>query len=356
MVRRELTARILSDRCPDRCLPGQVPADCSPKVLLSAARSADARASLLSMGRELRGCFAGKLVETTSKTVQGRFLLRPSRAVNATLKGVIARAQVRTDMKIVAAVALSNHVHFLLRPDSTLQLKEFMEYFMSNSARKIGRLHGWHGALWAKRYKPIIVSDEEAAQIARLKYLLSHGAKEGLVRKPDQWPGLQVVSELCRGADEVYGGEWHDRTAEYRARLNGQRLQRGDFVERGLCFRLTSLPCWDGLVVTQRTRAVRDLVTEITREARAQYKELGVLGVRKVLRQHPRRENPSESRPAPKCHAISAAARLKILSELRGFAEAFSAAVVAVNTGRQAAFPPGCFPPAQRYVPEAIPG
>ena len=106
-------------------------------------------------------------------------------------------------MRIVAAVALSNHIHFLLRPRTTLQLTEFMEHFLSNSARKIGRLHGWRGSVWAGRYRPIVVSDEDEAQVARLRYLLSHGAKEFLVRSPEQWPGLQVVNELSRGSDEV---------------------------------------------------------------------------------------------------------------------------------------------------------
>lgn len=307
------------------------------------------------MGRELRGCFAGKLVETTSKTVQGRLLLRPSREVNATLKGVIARAQERTDMSIVAAVALSNHVHFLLRPSSTLQLKEFMEYFMSNSARKIGRLHNWRGALWARRYKPIIVTDEETAQVARLKYILSHGAKEGLVRDPEQWPGLNVVSELIRGSDVVRGGQWHDRTAEYRARLRGERPVKGQFVERGLCFRLSALPCWDKLTPAQRAGSARELVRQATLEARGVRQGRPVLGVRRVLRQNPRKEQLSETRPAPRCHAASAAARRRLMSELRSFAAAFASAAQASQKGCRVRFPPGCFPPSESYVPELVP-
>ena len=170
------------------------------------------------MGRSLRGCFAGRLIEVTSKTFQSRYLLRPSREVVATLKGVIARAQARTDMKIVAVVGMSNHVHFLLAPTSTLQLMLFMHYFMSNSARKIGAIQGWKGRLWARRYKPHIVSDEEQAQVARLKYLLSHGAKEGLVRSPTEWPGLQVVSELRAGSNHSA----RRRMARWLCRVPGQ--------------------------------------------------------------------------------------------------------------------------------------
>lgn len=98
---------------------------------------------LISMARKLRGCFAGRLVETTTRTLQGRFLLRPDRRTNQIISGVIARAQKRTGMKIVGPGAMSNHMHHLLVPESTKQMSEFMRYVNSNVARKVGRLHGW---------------------------------------------------------------------------------------------------------------------------------------------------------------------------------------------------------------------
>ena len=67
------------------------------------------------MARKLRGCFAGRLVEVTTRTFQSRFLLRPCRLTNQTVTGVLARAQERTGMKIVGPVAMSNHMHLILR-------------------------------------------------------------------------------------------------------------------------------------------------------------------------------------------------------------------------------------------------
>jgi REP element-mobilizing transposase RayT len=95
------------------------------------------------MARRIRGCLAGHLVEITTRTLQGRFLLKPSPQANASIKGVLGRAQRRTGMKICACVFLSNHYHLLVVPESEHQLAEFMEFLNSNIARQLGRLHGW---------------------------------------------------------------------------------------------------------------------------------------------------------------------------------------------------------------------
>ena len=33
-----------------------------------------------------------------------------------------------------------------------------------------------------------MISDEEEMQVARLKYVLAHGVKEGLVARVEEWP------------------------------------------------------------------------------------------------------------------------------------------------------------------------
>jgi hypothetical protein len=62
---------------------------------------------------------------------------------------------------------------------------------------------GWHligrDKIWSQRYQAILVSAEEAAQIGRLKYVLSHGPKEGLVAN---WlaPGRQGTGKQAKTA------------------------------------------------------------------------------------------------------------------------------------------------------------
>jgi hypothetical protein len=40
----------------------------------------------------------------------------------------------------------------------------------------------------------IVVSDEEAAQVGRLRYILAHGVKENLVERVLDWPGVHCRS------------------------------------------------------------------------------------------------------------------------------------------------------------------
>ena len=87
-------------------------------------------------------------------------------------------------MRICSLIYLSNHCHLLLRPRSVEQLASFMRDVNSKIAREVGRLHGWREKIWGRRYTDIVTSHEPEAQMARLRYLLEQGCKEGLVARP----------------------------------------------------------------------------------------------------------------------------------------------------------------------------
>jgi hypothetical protein len=78
-------------------------------------------------------------------------------------------------------------------------MSKFMQLLQSNIAVKVGRLVGWRGRFFARRYsaEPIV---DEGAQVERLGYILSRGVKEGLVSAVRQWPGLSSVRALLEGA------------------------------------------------------------------------------------------------------------------------------------------------------------
>jgi hypothetical protein len=69
----------------------------------------------------------------------------------------------------------------------------FMQYTDSNVAREVGDLVGWSGPFWARRYSAIMVSDEERAQVDRLRYILAQGVKENLVKRVLDWPGVHTA-------------------------------------------------------------------------------------------------------------------------------------------------------------------
>src|SRR4051812_35320051 len=96
------------------------------------------------------------------------------------------------------------------------RLAQFVGYFNSNLAREVARLTGWTGKIWERRYQAIVISDEEETQVARLRYVLSHGVKENLVARLREWPGLHCVRQIVDG--EPLTGTWFDRTQEHAAR------------------------------------------------------------------------------------------------------------------------------------------
>jgi len=153
------------------------------------------------------------LVEVTCRTIHGRMLLRPSKELNRRVLGVLARAARLYDVGVCHFVFLSNHYHLLLRPKDAAELARFMNYLNSNLAREAGRLHGWRERFWSRRYRPVPISFEPEAQVARLEYLLAQGCKEGLVATPGDWPGATSVHALLDGSG--LEGVWYDRTGEY---------------------------------------------------------------------------------------------------------------------------------------------
>lgn len=307
------------------------------------------------MGRRIR-CVpgAGTLVAVTCRAMQGRFLFRPSPELNDLVLGVLGRAQRLHAVGICGVTVLSNHLHLLLVVDDAKQLADFMEYLGSNLAREVNRLTGWSGPVFQGRYSMIVVTEEEAAQIERLKYLLAQGCKENLVARLRDWPGIHPIGALVDGV--ALTGHWIDRTREYSARRRGGALGGRRFATEETLI-LMPLPCWRHLTSDVYRRRVAELVEAIEGEAEIERKRTGVqpLGCRAILMQDPLHRPMVVARsPAPLVHAASQAARFAFRETYGAFVDAFRYAAEALRRGdRSACFPAGSFPPGLPFVPLA---
>jgi hypothetical protein len=293
----------------------------------------------------------GALVEVTTRTVHSRYLLRSSRELDEIIVGVLGRAQRLYEVRICGYLFLSSHYHLLLDVDNARQLALFMAYVNSNLAREVSRLHRWPEKIWSRRYQGIVISDEEAAQIARLKYLLENGCKEGLVARPHDWPGVHVAKALIQGED--LSGLWFDRTREYAARNRGEKFDRLQFATPET-LHLSPLPCWKYLPEDAWRGRARHLIQEIEDETAADLARTGSqpLGAAAILRHHPHHRPAKQKRsPAPLFHAFSAAARRELWEAYGLFVGAFRQAAEKLRAGdRDAVFPLGSFPPALPFV------
>ncbi len=305
------------------------------------------------MGRKLRFIpDGGALVEVTCRTLQGRLLLRPSPELNDIAAGILGRAQRLYPVNLVAFIPLSNHYHMIVWVENAKQLARFVGYFNSNLAREVSRLTGWTGKIWERRYQAILISDEEEVQVARLRYVLSHGVKENLTARLREWPGLHCVRQIVDG--EPLAGTWHDRTQEYVAcRRRGEHPDPLKYtISETVTF--SPLPCWKHLSPDAYRQRVATLATEIEADASAARKRTGAqpLGVAAILAQDPTsRPKRIKRSPAPLFHAASRIIRHYLYEGFSWFVAAYRTAAEKLRRGDpDPHFPIGSFPPPLPFV------
>lgn len=291
------------------------------------------------------------MVEVTSRTLHARLLLRPSAALNDIIGGILGRAQRRYEVEVVGYAFLSNHYHLLLRVRDARQLAGFMGHLNSKLAREVGRLTGWTGKIWERRYQAIVVSEEEAAQIERLRYVLSHGCKENLVARLRDWPGVHCVHSLLDG--KPLAGHWFDRTREYAARQRREDYEPLRYASEESVV-LSPLPCWERLSPEAYRGRIAELVEEIERNAAVARAGTDAvpLGPARIQLQDPlgRPWRPKRSR-APLLHAASREVRRRFYEAYGAFVAAYRRAAERLKEGDPAPpFPIGCFPPALPFV------
>jgi len=306
------------------------------------------------VSRRLRFIAHRPLVEVTARTLQGRFLLKPSPGLREIFVGILARAAERYDVEVHAFVVLSSHLHCLLTPGDARELAGFMCYLLTNLFKEAGRLHHWRGPLFQRRYQAIPVSNEEEAQAGRLRYIVSHGCKEGLVTKVCEWPGAHCADSLASG--RPCEGIWFDRRQEWLAWLRGEDHPPDAFATR-YALALAPLPCWRHLPPQAIQHRVGEMIAAIEHEATARHRAEGgqPLGVAGILRQDPHHHPAKLDRsPAVLVHAASKQARAELRAAYVCFVAAFRAAAERLKAGcHDVVFPRGCFPPSLPFCRSA---
>ncbi len=194
------------------------------------------------------------LVEVTTVTIGNRRLMSPSEEVNKTIAGVFGKAQREYEMKMCDIKVMSSHYHALLQPRDAGHLARFMNFVNTNLSKELGKLHGIEGPK-LRSYHMIPVSNEEEAQVDRLRYLISNSVKEDLVERPEQWPGVHGVT--APPDSPLLTGRWYNRTREYAER---QRTGEADAEELATDERivLSPLPCWKHLSAELRDDQKRE--------------------------------------------------------------------------------------------------
>jgi hypothetical protein len=293
----------------------------------------------------------GSMVELTTRTNAGQFHLKPCPELNARILGILGRALALYPIALHAFVFMSTHWHALATVYDAERLAAFLQYMNGNIAKAVQDVHGWNGKVWGGRPRIIPVLDDAAAE-DRLRYILAHGAKEGLVTSPHEWPGVSSVRALALGEQLV--GVWQDRAREARLRRRGPAPRAA--VLRHYPIPVTPLPAWAELEPDQRQATVRRIIDEIERQARRDHPT--VLGLPRIHAQDTAATQPPPARSgAPSAHCTRPEMRRLYLAARRHFVDAYRAATVttaALAMTLAAYYPPGAAPVRPPHAPTPI--
>ncbi len=296
---------------------------------------------------------AGVLVEVSCRCIGGRALLTPGPnpfKFNELVAGVIGRALEISPLDLCSAIVVSNHLHLLCVVHEQQTLTRFMAHFSCNLSKEIGRLRGWRGAMWERRYDAIVVGRE--AEWARLKYSLSNGVKEGLVERATDWPGIHAGRYLVHG--EPLEGCWFNRSKEWAARNRGLDYGTYDFATR-YAIKFAQLPAFRHLSPEEYQDRIAGLIQEIEEEGERKRDGNSVAGVEKVLGLNPLEPPTRQTKRSPKplFHYATREERDDFVDGFMAFLGRYRIASEAFRGGNLKAagwFPEGCYPPALPFV------
>ena len=284
------------------------------------------------------------IAEVTIRTIQGRYLMRPSSRSTSLILGVISKAQEKYAFPLYGYAYLSNHGSILLGIRSAAHLSRIMNFIHSNIARELGRKEhsDWRGKFFERRGRAILVLSDEDME-ARLKYLLSNGTKEGLVARPERWTGAHCARVLCQGGRDM--GVWVNRSRMHR-NVESYSEAEQEASDR-IPVRLSQIPSRSHLSPEQYRSFIREMCREISVEAKEERKGKPPLGVYRAERMNPhfKPEGTAHS-PAPLVHCSDREDRHGFKGAYKAFVEAFRAACdVLVKMEWESEFPEGGLPP-----------
>jgi REP element-mobilizing transposase RayT len=297
------------------------------------------------MARPLRHHPKRSVIEITTRTLQARYLLRPSPRMMLILQGILARALARYGVEVHAFFYASNHYHLIISIPAVWDMAAFMAYLNGNTAREAARLVDWTGRFWSRRYRSIEILDDEA-QVERMEYILSQGVKDGLIAHPTDWPGATCVHALLD--DTPIPGIWVDRTALYHARRTNPALTEDDFTEP-TSFELTPLPVWAHLTHAERRIRIEALIDKVVAEGEKKNREENRTPMGPHAMQHVNpHDSPSSPKTgnAPRAHWRDPSYWFDHAIRFKAFLDEYREASTLYLRGKtDVTFPDDCFPP-----------
>jgi len=293
-----------------------------------------------------------------SRVFQGRHLLRPGKRLNTIIAGVIGRAQTKVfpHIKLYAMVFMNNHLHIMLqgRPSD---ISGFVGYVKREISMRWGKEPDvqWPGSMWDGDFLVTALPTHES-QVRCLRYILGHGVKEGLVAKPQHWPGIHSARQLLNKTRLM--GAWLNGTLYGRALDAQSRAQKPKPIRKADYYEtyevtLETIPAWQHFSPEEQHRQLQQVVDDIIEQGRVNRNGKKPFGAKRVmsmaLAHRTKLPRPPwfEARKALICWSDSRVSETRqYVSEYWDFQWRFREAAQALKRGVfGVVFPPGAFRP-----------
>lgn len=189
------------------------------------------------MPRTARSITAGVCYHVISRTNPGLALLESSADRNALLR-LMAAAQERVNLDLLAACLMPNHFHVVVRPADDGDIAGWVHWLLTTHGRRYHKLHGSYGRLWQGRFKAFAIQEDDHL-LTVMRYVERNALRAGLVARAEHWgwgslawrlnigSGLRLAeSPVTLPADwvgYVNAPQSHEELAELRASVNRQR-------------------------------------------------------------------------------------------------------------------------------------
>lgn len=280
-----------------------------------------------------RPVIKGRTVFVTRRCILRQFLLLPDDKINQAILYCLGVASQDHGVELHAFVAESNHHHGEYS-DPFAKLPDFFRDFHQLLAKCVNVHRRRWGNVWANQQTSVVECVEPEDAFGRMIYIVTNPAKDHLVERSHQWPGVNSLTlQLLDKEITVKRPHWF--------------FDPNGTMPKEVTLRFTRPPGFEHLTHEEWVAKVQAAVAEVEAAAAKERTEKGthVLGVKGIKRQH-HTDNPTSHEERrninPRVACKNKWRRIETLQQNKQWLADYRAALEAYRAGNKSVlFPHG---------------
>jgi putative transposase len=189
------------------------------------------------MPRTARSLVAGGYYHVINRG-NNRATLFSTAAEFSAFLSLIAQAQARSELPILAACLMPNHFHLVVSPRRANDISHWMQWLLTTHSHRHHLQHGTTGRVWQGRFKAFPI-EQDRHLLTVMRYVERNALRAGLVSRAEDWAWGSLAWRRRGIADGLLSlppvplpSDWLDRVnapqtaeelADLRACVNRQR-------------------------------------------------------------------------------------------------------------------------------------